>query len=258
MSTDPSANADLFGSGDAGAGVGEFVRSQLPTPPARVLEVGCGSGQLALALSAEGWQMTAVDPEAPEGPTFVRAAVEDLDAADHGPFDAAVAVLSLHHAGVVGTVLDKVRSLLRPGGVLVVDEFRREHLVDRATAAFFYHQQRSLIHAGRKGIDDGGHGGHGDRRSDGGSFESWYAHTLGAHTLGAHTLGRRANIHGERDVLEALEERFVTRRLSYGPYLFRHGLDAAVEPLERMLIAEGGIRATGLRWVGALEAEPPG
>ena len=135
----------------------------------------------------------------------------------------------------------------------MVDEFRREHLVDRATAAFFYHQQRSLIHAGRKGIDDGGHGGHGDRRSDGGSFESWYAHTLGAHTL-----GRRANIHGERDVLKALEERFVTRRLSYGPYLFRHGLDAAVEPLERMLIAEGGIRATGLRWVGALEAEPPG
>ena len=248
MSTELSAVADLFGSGYAGAGVEEFVRSQLPPPPARVLELGCGSGELALALSAEGWRVTAVDPEAPEGPPFVRAAVEDLAAADHGTFDAAVAVLSLHHAGVVGAVLDKVRSLLRPGGILVVDEFRKEHLVDRATAAFFYHQQLSLIRAGRKGNDDGGHGGHGDHRPDGGSFESWYARTL----------GRRAGVHGEGEVLEALEERFVTRSLSYGPYLFRHGLHAAVEPLESKLIAEGGIRATGLRWVGVLEAGHPG
>src|SRR4028119_1283286 len=185
MSTDLRA-ADLFETRDAGAGVEKFVRSQLPPPPAGVREGGRGSGELALALSAEGWQVTAVDPEAPDGPPFVRAAVEDLDAADQGPFDAAVAVLSLHHAGVVGTVLDKVRSLLRPGGVLVVDEFRKEHLVERATAAFFYHQQLSLIHAGRKRNDDGGHGGHGDHRPDGGSFESWYARTP----------GRRAGVRG--------------------------------------------------------------
>ena len=125
----------------------------------------------------------------------------------------------------------------------MVDEFRKEHLVERATAAFFYHQQLSLIHGGRKG-----NGGHGLHRPDVGSFESWYARTL----------DRRAGVHEEREVLEALEERFVTRSQSYGPYLFRHELDAAVEPLERKLIAEGGIRATGLRWVGVLEAEPPG
>ena len=246
MSTDISAT-DLFRSRDAGIGVEEFVRSQLPPPPAKVLEVGCGSGELALALSAEGWRVTAVDPEAPEGPPFVRAAVEDLNAADHGPFDAAVAVLSLHHAGAVGTVLDNVRSLLKPGGVLVVDEFRKVHLADRATAAFLYHQQLSLIHAGREGLDDGKHReGHGDHRPGGGSFESWHARIL----------ERRAVVHEEGEVLAALEERFVTRSLSYGPYLFRHGLDAAVEPLERKLIAEGGIRATGLRWVGVREAEP--
>jgi len=223
------------------AGVEDFVRSEVPPPPARVLEVGCGSGELALSLSAGGWRVTAVDPEAPEGGPFVRAAVEELDAAEHGPFDAAVAVLSLHHAGELGTVLDKVRSLLEPGGVFVVDEFRKEHLADRATAAFFYHQQLSLLHAGRKRI---GHGGH---QPGGGSFESWYARVS----------ERRAAVHEEGEVLAPLEERFVTRSLSYGPYLFRQGLDAAVEPLERKLIAEGGIRATGLRWVGVLEAESP-
>jgi SAM-dependent methyltransferase len=62
----------------AGTGVEDFVRSQLPPPPARVLEVGCGSGELAFALSAGGWRVIAVDPEAPDGEPFVRAAVEEL------------------------------------------------------------------------------------------------------------------------------------------------------------------------------------
>ncbi len=48
------------------------------------------------------------------------------------------------------------------------------------------------------------------------------------------------------------------RSLSHGPFLFRQGLDAEVEPLERKLIAEGGIRPTGLRWVGVLGAEADG
>ena len=223
--------ADLWAAGKA---VEDFVKSQLPPPPAKVLEVGCGSGELALALSAEGWRVTAVDPRAPDGDPFVRAAVEELDATDYEPFDAAVAVLSLHHAGAIGIVLDKVRSLLKPGGMFVVDEFRKEHLADEATAAFFYHQRLSLIHAGRGEAGDGGH------RPMGGSFGAWFSSVS----------GHRAGVHEEGEVLAALEERFTTRSLSYGPYLFRHGLDAEVEPLERKLIAEGGIRPTGLRWVG--------
>ena len=219
------------------------MRSQLPPPPARVLEVGCGSGELALSLLAGGWQVVAVDPRAPEGEPFVRGAVEDLDASDYEPFDAAVAVLSLHHAGDVGAMLDVVSSLLlKPGGILVVDEFRKEHLEDRATAAFYYHQRLSLLHAGREGHGGGGLAPAGD------SFESWFSRVA----------EHRAGVHEEGDVLAALEERFTTRSLSYGPFLFRQGLDAELEPLERKLIAEGGIRATGMRWVGILEASGTG
>ena len=119
----------------------------------------------------------------------------------------------------------------------MVDEFRKEHLADRATAAFFYHQQLSLLHAGRKWARGGGY------QPGDGAFEAWHARVT----------GHRAAVHGEGAVLAPLQEIFFTRSLSYGPYLFRHGLDAAVEPLERKLIAEGGIQPTGLRWVGVLE-----
>lgn len=249
----PDGAAERSGDADAlfaVAGVENFVRSQLPPTPARVLEVGCGSGELALALSAAGWRVTATDPRAPEGEPFVRSAVEDLNVADYEPFDAAVAVLSLHHAGDVGAMLDRVSSLLKPGGVLVVDEFRKESLADRATAAFFYHQLKSLPPSRRQGASgSNGHEGHppdgGGHEPGGDSFESWSSRIS----------GHRAGVHDEGKVLAALEERFYRRSLAYGPYLFRHGLDAEVEPLERKLIAEGGIRPTGLRWVGTLGTE---
>lgn len=215
----------------ASSGVEAFVRSQLPPPPARVLEVGCGNGELALALVAAGWQVVAVDPRAPDGKPFVRTSVEKLDASDFEPFDAAVAVLSLHHAGALGNVLDTVRALLKPGGVFLVDEFRKDRLADRDTAAFYYYQRLALHHAGRR--TDGGHS------PVQGSFENWFSRT-----------SERVGVHREDALLEALEERFTTRSLTYGPYLFRQGLGADVEPLERKLIAEGGIQPTGLRWVG--------
>jgi Methyltransferase domain len=41
-----------------------FVRAALPAPPARVLEIGAGRGELAIALSKAGYAITAVDPAA--------------------------------------------------------------------------------------------------------------------------------------------------------------------------------------------------
>jgi SAM-dependent methyltransferase len=97
----------------------QFVLSQLPAPPARVLEVGCGEGELAYALVAEGYEMVAVDPEAPEGLIFRRTTIEVFDEAD--PFDAIVASRSLHHVEDLVAVLDKLARLLR--GPLILNEF---------------------------------------------------------------------------------------------------------------------------------------
>jgi ubiquinone/menaquinone biosynthesis C-methylase UbiE len=108
-----------------------FVLDQIGNPPARVLEVGCGKGDLAYALVGAGYSVTAIDPRAREVPIFRRVGIEEFS--ELGPFDHVVAILSLHHVEEIGGALDKIVSLLRAGGTLVVVEFAWDR-IDGATA----------------------------------------------------------------------------------------------------------------------------
>jgi SAM-dependent methyltransferase len=72
-----------------------------------------------------GYDVVAIDPAAPEGPSFLKTTIEAFD--DPGPFDAVVASRSLHHVHELGAMLDKLLRLLR--GPLILNEFawdRRE------------------------------------------------------------------------------------------------------------------------------------
>jgi SAM-dependent methyltransferase len=102
----------------------DFVLSQLPPPPCRVLEVGCGDGALARALVGDGYDVVAVDPEAPDGPIFRRTTIEAFD--EPGTFHAVVASLSLHHVHDLGAALDKVRRL--SDGPLILNEHAWDRL----------------------------------------------------------------------------------------------------------------------------------
>jgi SAM-dependent methyltransferase len=111
-----------------------WVRSQLPAAPARVLEVGCGAGDLARALDAAGYAVLAIDPHAPDGPIFRRTTIEALDETG---FDAVVASRSLHHVDDLDLVLAKLAGL---APLLVLDEFVWDRM-DEATARW-YEEQR--------------------------------------------------------------------------------------------------------------------
>ncbi|HEX5469620.1 MAG TPA: class I SAM-dependent methyltransferase [Gaiellaceae bacterium] len=111
----------------------EFLLAELPAPPARVLEVGCGAGELAKALAGAGYDVVAIDPKAPAGPLFRRTTIEELD--EPGSFDAVVASSSLHHVHDLPAALDKIAGLLAPGGTLAVDEFAWERLDAKSAAA---------------------------------------------------------------------------------------------------------------------------
>jgi ubiquinone/menaquinone biosynthesis C-methylase UbiE len=103
-----------------------FLEAWLPPPPARVLEVGCGDGELTRWLAETGHDALGIDPAAPEGERFERTTLEAFRAG--APFDAAVAIRSLHHMHDLDAALASLRRALAPGGRLVMFEFAVEHV----------------------------------------------------------------------------------------------------------------------------------
>jgi SAM-dependent methyltransferase len=112
----------------------QLVADHLPRPPRRVLEVGCGAGELARDLAARGYEVVAIDPRAPDGAIFNRVTLEEFD--DPEPFDAVIAVKSLHHIEDLDGAVAKLARLLRPGGRILVHEHAWERF-DAATAAWY-------------------------------------------------------------------------------------------------------------------------
>ena len=118
--------------------VEKFVRASLPPPPARVLEIGAGDGELAARLNAAGYEVVAIDP-AGEGAVLPVPLLE-LDE-PHASFDAALAVVSLHHVEPLEPSCRRLAEVVRPGGTLVVDEFD-VGLMDEAAAGWLLDRWR--------------------------------------------------------------------------------------------------------------------
>ena len=111
----------------------DFIRTTLaPLAGKRVLDIGCGKGALAAALSADGAQVTGVDPastaldearRAAPAATFEVASAEALPFAPRA-FDAAILLNALHHVPVatMGAALVEASRVTEQGGCIIVIE----------------------------------------------------------------------------------------------------------------------------------------
>jgi SAM-dependent methyltransferase len=107
-----------------------YVLSASP-PPARVLDVGCGTGALAARLAERGYEVVGLDPSAgmlevmkrraPEVEAVEGSATEMPFADDR--FDLSLSVATMHHiadAEAVGEALAEMVRVVKPGGRILV------------------------------------------------------------------------------------------------------------------------------------------
>jgi SAM-dependent methyltransferase len=209
-----------------------FVKANLPAPPARVVELGCGPlGGFVPTLRADAYTAVGIDPEAPDEAGYHRIGFEDYR--PPAPVDAVVACTSLHHVGDLDQVLDQIHDALRPGGRLVVVEWARERF-DESTARWCF---------ARLTPPDGAEAGwlhrHRDRWTESGLPWSEYLRSW-ADGEGLHT--------GEQ-IVAGLDARFHRLVCTLGPYFFAD-LGETTEADEQAAIDSGTIQAGGIRYVG--------
>jgi SAM-dependent methyltransferase len=191
-----------------------FVRASLPAPPARILEIGAGDGELARALDFAGYEVTPIDPAAePDGMVKPVALINA-----NGRFDAAVAVVSLHHVDPLEASCAHLATLLEPGGLLVIDEIDSQRF--DVTAATWWQGQRRALGSSEEDLPP-------DQMVD----------------------DLRHHIHPVGRLTSALTPHFVLGAPVRGAYLHRWNLRAALHGAEVDLIAAGLLPAVGWRQV---------
>lgn len=212
----------------------EFARGHLPPPPARVLDVGCGQGDVTTSLAVAGYDVLGIDPAAPDGDLFRRVLLEDLEPEQEEPFDAVVASLSLHHVRDLDQAVTRIGELLRPRGALLLDEFAWD-LADDPTLDWFYNQWRVIAAAS----------GHGEVPTALAAMrDDWETSHLGLHRFAA--------------LRAAVAARFEERAFGWTPFLYRLLDGVATEVLEQALVDSGAIRPLGFRYAGVARSSEGG
>jgi SAM-dependent methyltransferase len=174
-----------------------------------VLEIGAGDGELAALLTNAGYDVTAIDPKGGDG--VLQVALAAIDSPPRS-FDAAVAMLSLHHVVPLGQSLRRLSEVLRHGARLVVDEFDVQRYDDHAAAWWLRHQ------------------GHAKDAAD-------------------HVAEMREHLHPVAHIRAELDVWFDIGEPVPGAYLYRWYIDPTLRDEEERLIAAGELPAVGTRFI---------
>lgn len=123
-----------------------LILQNLKTQKGKVLDVGCGDGDLLTILAAAGCVCTGLEKSEDAA---TKAKGLDIRIAtwpdfDETGFDAIIFVRTLHHIMPLGPAVKKAKSLLAPGGFVFVDDFAFAE-ANAATSAWMYEMVQLLV-----------------------------------------------------------------------------------------------------------------
>ncbi len=135
----------------------DFIKRFLPSKCRRILEVGCGTGELAARLSNDGYSVVAIDSDNDSVAVARRLHVDAriatwLNFAD-GQFDAILFTRSLHHIHPLAESIKHAAGSLVEGGLIIVEDFAYES-ADERTLHWFASALRLLEATGLLSADE--------------------------------------------------------------------------------------------------------
>jgi len=118
----------------------DFIKRFLSPECRCILEVGCGTGELAARLSKDGYSIVAIDSDgdsiAAARRLGVNAHVATWPDFESGQFDAVLFTRSLHHIHPLPESIKRAAESLVKGGLIIVEDFAYES-TDEKTLRWF-------------------------------------------------------------------------------------------------------------------------
>jgi len=228
----------------------EFVLKYLPRRNVRILEVGCGNGELAERLQNIGFEVVAVDSsaEAVENTKQrgVDARVAEFPDFDESAFDAILFTRSLHHLQALDETVAKTHQLLNPNGLVLVEDFAFNE-ASEATIEWLYGVVSILDLSGQLNLAEDNFAK--DLLLGNGNYQVWREN-------------HHHHLHSAPTMSNALKGHFESLTETTAPYLYRYfclllnrnpnGYRLAMQilKLEERMAALGKIDLIGRRFVG--------
>jgi SAM-dependent methyltransferase len=226
----------------------DFIKRCIPGGRRRILEIGCGTGELAARLSQDGHAVIAIDSD----PEFVAAAQRlGVDARvatwpdfDDGQFNAILFTRSLHHIYPLDEAVRHAADSLAHGGRIIVEDFAYE-FADEKTLRWFASMVRLLEATGSLTVSD----------------EFLEALLSKTETLKAWRQNHETELHTAAQIDAQLERVFGHVVREKAAYYFRYTANAITATVKRnailqafaeqeeILAADGSIVALGRRFV---------